>query len=540
MKIKTLTIILLALFATIGKSQNKARIDLFTDRNIYVSGETVLAKIYTPTDDASRIVYLDLVSPYGTRITGAPIEIKHNQAEGYLQLPDSLSSGTYLVRSYLKNTAGKLKIIREIWISNRFDKLEEIKQIKRLATSEKNQPTKTNQIQIKDLNTEYRTNNAIEAQIQIDETLQKEIDGNLLISVAQTNSSFDSGSFTWVHDEGKEGMTESKGIIISGMVTDKKTAKPVPDIFVYLTIPDSIPGFQYYKTQTDGRFYFMLDKYFGPVEAFIQCFGNTPQQRLKIKLDELFAEPGDLPEFSEQSLSDEFRKEITQNIEALTFRKIFAQEKINKLAPEKYSSDAYPYYGKADHIADPQLFIDLPDFNEISKELLPGVKFRNYNNEPSLQVINNPMRNYFSDQPLILIDGIPIRDLNRIKDMGTSDIDRIEICRTERYFGDLRFPGVVAIYTTNADYSVIPESDLLIRLKTEAIQNQAVLAQPAIVEPSVPDLRQVIYWNPDIKPEKNISINCTTSSVIGLYKLVVRGRLKDGTLFFTEKHFDVK
>jgi hypothetical protein len=358
--------------------------------------------------------------------------------------------------------------------------------------------------------------------------------------MAQTEPSFDAASFVWSDDQGKEGITENKGITLSGTVTDRKTLEPVAGITVYLTIPDSVPGFQYYQTRKDGRFYFLLEDYFGAVQAVVQCFGNTPAQRLKITLDGLFADAGTLPEFSQQPIPEEFKRNISRNIDALTFRKIFSQDKLKLEQVAIKQNEISPYYGNPTRTVDPQLFIDLPNFTEISRELLPGVKFRNYNNEPTLQVINNNMHNYFSENPLILIDGIPIRDLNVIKDMGTTDIDRIEICQYERYYGDLRFPGVVAIYTTKADYSLLPTSDQLIRMDLETIQLKAITAENVISESNIPDLRQLIYWNPLAEPKSTIFIKCNTSAIAGQFKLIVRGRLKNGTLIFAEKQFEVK
>lgn len=257
-------------------------------------------------------------------------------------------------------------------------------------------------------------------------------------------------------------------------------------------------------------------------------------------MDELFAEPGTLPEFSQQPIPEEFKNNTTRDIDAVTFQKVFGQNKLKFQAPPKVASDSYPYYGKPSNIVDPHLFIDLPNFTEISRELLPGVKFRNYNNEPTLQVINAATRAYFDEMPLILIDGIPIRNLNVIKDMGTNDIKRVEICQSERYFGNLRFPGIVAIYTTKADYSRIPESDQFIRLKLEATQVEANLAEPDKSEPDIPDLRQVFYWNPSVEPQESLSVKFSTSSILGQFRLVVRGRLKNGTMVLSEKQFEVK
>lgn len=256
--------------------------------------------------------------------------------------------------------------------------------------------------------------------------------------------------------------------------------------------------------------------------------------------DEPFAAIGIMPKFSTIPVSEEFRNDITKSIDVLTFQKIFGQETISKLAMPVLKTDDYPYYGIPSNSIDPQLFIDLPNFNEISKELLPGVKFRNYNNVPTLQVFNSPMRTFFDEQPLILLDGIPIRDLNVIKDMGTADIDRVDICQNERFYGNLKFHGVVAIYSTKADYSKIIDTDQLIKINTEAKQIPVQHKVPNISESSVPDLRQVLYWNAKVEPAKTIAIKFATSNIQGHFKMVIRGRTTDGTLIFAEKQFEVK
>lgn len=540
MKKITLIFLFFICLSQMANAQQKSFYSLYTDRDTYVSGETLLAKIYLPEGISSSIISLDLINLNGTRITGASLVILNNEAEGYLLLPDSLSTGTYLVRTYQKHNAAKIKTVREIWISSRFDGLEKISQIKRIVSATSIQDKETTQIGITGIEPQYHTNSSFGANIKIDESLLKDLEGNLLISVAQTNQAFNPITFQLENKELNDGIIEKNGIIISGTITDKKTMGPQPGITVYLTIPDSIPGFQYYITRKDGRFYFLLDQYFGSVEAVVQCFSNNSTQRLNMKLDELYADAGALPEFKLQPITEEFKNYITRNISAGTFRKVFTQEILSFSPSPKKARDSYPYYGKASRTVDPQLFIDLPNFTEVARELLPGVKFRNYNNEPSLQVLNNSIHNYFEEKPLILIDGIPVRDLNIIKDLGSVDIDRVDILENERFYGDLRFPGVVAIYTTKADYSMLPESSQLARLKLETIQLQTKLAEPTVSEPNIPDLRQLLYWNPQAQPTENITVKCRTSTIEGQFKISVKGKLKDGTMVLAEKQFEVK
>jgi hypothetical protein len=537
---KSIILIVLLAIAFLGEAQEIKGFGLFTDRDTYVSGETLLAQIYHPAGNQSKIAYLDLVNPWGKRVSGVSLEIKNNRTNGFLSLPDSLSSGSYLLRAYLKNSEQKTKIIRNIWISNRFTGFEKTKQLSYVSGQKNIQEKQCDQIAIHDIKETYPTKSNIVATLKFDKTLLDQVDGPVSVSVAQTNAEFRPTSFIWNSSSKKEELTENKGIILTGTITDKKTTIPVSNATVFLTIPDSIPEFQYYQTQSDGRFYFMLEGYHGDVQAFIQCYNNTPLQSLKINMDELFAETDSLPVYNQSPISEEFIHTIEQSIDAVTFQKVFNQDKLKLQEAQKKATDSYPFYGKPSNIVNPQLFIDLPNFSEISKELLPGVKFRNYNNDPTLRVMNSWARNYFDENPLILIDGIPIRNLNIIKDMGTSDIKRVEILQCERYFGNLRFPGVVAIYTMKGDYSRIPDSDQFIRVKIESNQIQARLKEPEITDASIPDLRQVFYWNPAIEPNEDISVNFNTSSILGTFDLVVRGKLKDGTIIRADKQFEVK
>jgi hypothetical protein len=537
---KIALILFLSVVSMAGNSQGKSGFGFFTDRDVYTSGESVLAKMYIPSGDLSVIAHLDLVNQSGKRISGVSIEIKDSQADGYFQLPDSLSSGTYLLRAYLRNSADKCRIIREIWVANRFVGLEKITGINRVINAEQLPVQVSDEIKMTGLPEEAKTNLGIQAQIQLDEKLMEKLDGNLLISVARIVPQFKSSTFQLTSANAQTGLTEGKGIIFSGTVTDKKTSTVAPNVTVYMTIPDSIPRFQYYTTGNDGRFYFLIDKYYGNIQAIIQCFPNDPAQRLKITRDEPFAALGAMPGFSAQPVPEEFKNDVTRCIEALTVQKIFGQETLLKQAPHQKKADAYPFYGIPASRIDPQQFIDLPNFAEISKELLPGVKFRNYNNEPTIQVLNSPAQMHFAEQPLVLLDGIPIRDLNVIKDLGTTDIDYIDICPNERFYGDLKFQGVIAIYSTKSDYLKLPETERFIKLETEAIQIPVQLTEPVIPGPSVPDLRQVLYWNASAQPAKTIDVKFGTSNVLGRFRLIVRGRTSDGTLIFAEKQFDVK
>ena len=324
------------------------------------------------------------------------------------------------------------------------------------------------------------------------------------------------------------------------MVTDAKTTQPFQNAVVYLSIPDSIPEFQYFITGKDGRFYFQIEKYYGKMPVVIQCFAREKFRFLKIDISDSKNISSLIPSFTTNIFTSALRKTVDQKIDAVTFRKIFNQQEITIQPNRIVKREKYPFYGVPTKVIDPQLFIDLPNFNEISRELLPGVKFRNYNRIPTLQVFNAAQQVFFIEQPLLLLDGIPIRDLNVIKDMGSKDIDKVEICQSERFFGDLIFPGVIAIYTYKADYSRVSESNELKKFNLDVIQPRATLNNSSETKLTEPDLRDVLVWNPLTKPDTTIILDFQTSDIRGNFKLIIRGKTIDATNFFKEQIFEVK
>jgi hypothetical protein len=533
---KIITLLLLFVVFTSG-AQVKENICLFTDRDLYVSGETLLLKVFAPESEQSGIVNIDLINRKGTKITGIILEIIDHQADGFVYLPDSLSSGFFLLRTSTRTS--KTLTIKEIYVANRFKGLPETNNDLHPLGSPEIREIPINTLQVEGIEKQYNQRANGRAILNIPNELIPQIDGNLLVSISRVTPEFSTSTFQLKTADKSAQSTLKEGIVLEGIVTGLKTGEPFKNAIVYLSVPDSIPGFQYYITSDDGRFYFQLGKYYGKIPVVIQCFDKKNSSLLRIELRNKDSLRNVMPSFESRHFPAGFRASVEKNIEAITFRKIFNQQEITIKPIPVIKRDDYPFYGISTKTVDPHLFIDLPDFNEISKELLSGVKFRNYNRIPTMQVLNDAQRIFFSDQPLILLDGIPVRDINVIKDMGTKDIKKVEICMSERFYGDLIFPGIVAIYSSKADYTRLPESADLIKLNLDVIQPFSNLYTPTNQQLNEPDLRQVLIWKPSIKPEPRIAIDFQTSDVQGSYKLILHGKTKDGSTFYKEQIFEV-
>lgn len=534
---RQLIILLLLFVTTAGKTQERKYFSLFTDRDLYASGETLLLKIFAPSDELSGIVHVDLVSMSGKKIAGISKKINDHQADGFIYLPDSLSSGCYLLCTSTKNNP--VLTFNELYITNRFTGIPEAGSAVRSSEKRCVMETSANALQIEGMDKTVQSGAKASVTLRLPGELLSQIKGNLSVCVAESTPGFEPATFLKSTPPKKDQLVEKDGVIIDGVIRDLKTGKPLKNGIVLLSIPDSIPRFNFYRTGIDGHFNFQFDNYYGKIPVVIQGYDPERKHLLKIVLNHTDSLANGIPMFENWTIPPALRKISEQNTDAVTVRKIFNQQEINVQPVSKPKGETYPFYGVPTLVVDPHPFIDLPDFTEISRELLTGVKFRAYNRIPTLQVFNNAMHAYFEDPPLLLLDGIPIHDLSVIKNMGSKDIDRVEICMNERFYGDLGFPGVVAIYTSKSNFSRIVESDELIKFNLDVIQPDAQLNILTEKQQNEPDLRKVLLWKPSLKPEETIRLNFETSDIRSNYKVIVRGTTRDGSVFYKEQTFEV-
>jgi hypothetical protein len=86
-----------------------------------------------------------------------------------------------------------------------------------------------------------------------------------------------------------------------------------------------------------------------------------------------------------------------------------------------------PFYGKPTIRVIPDEFIDLPDFREISREILPGFQYRIKNDEIIFRMFNRTQKLYFEEEPLRLINGIPVFNNDLFTGLKSTDINYIDL-----------------------------------------------------------------------------------------------------------------
>ncbi len=135
-------------------------------------------------------------------------------------------------------------------------------------------------------------------------------------------------------------LPENKGYIISGYVFSKNNI-PSPNVCVYLSVADSFASLKYCFTDSTGRFFFRLSRFYDNKNLIFQAKGNNSES-LKIEIEDKFNGESTKHtgfEYIPANLKNYLK--YSQNI-VLT-NKIFKPGLLSLLSENNFDASAYNY-----------------------------------------------------------------------------------------------------------------------------------------------------------------------------------------------------
>ncbi len=550
---KTCFISILLGFLLIGfqnkTAQSQTELDspvLFVDRDYCVSGDTVWFKIFYPDNsyETGNVIRVQLDNKKNNLIANVAVLTHQNWANGYLHIPDSLSTGQYFLTAYLnahRNINDLQLESKSLLVYNRFE--EHVAKINIADPSVFDDVKENNNIvNINSERTNYKTRENVKISFEFEEQIIPEF---ALVKVAlidplakQLERKY---AFKYQSLDLKiPDFAENNGFLLSGQVTDKN-GNPESGVLVLLSLSSETPYLDYYLTDENGNFHFYMKNAFGKTNIVLQTVGESLKDyHIKIQKNAIIRSEdfSELSKILENDQVDFIKNAIESSFVNKLFNPSITVQQEDFIFPERFST---PFYGQFDARVFPAEFEDLPDFKEISRELLPGVQYRERNEEISIRLINNDRGMYFGKEPLRLINGIPVFDNKYFTPLKSTDIDYVDIVKDERIYGDLIMEGVFSVMLHDKSNSWLIKQPGLFRFETSFLQHnkEKVYSNSAISEPHYPDTRQVYYWEL-INPENNNEIEFNLSDRKGRVEILISGFKQNGEFFKSTKIIKVE
>ena len=336
---------------------------------------------------------------------------------------------------------------------------------------------------------------------------------------------------------------EYEGHIITGKITSKKTGLPAEGIIAYLSSPAKKFQFNTALSNAQGLAYFNTKDFIGSELVVAQT--NTKQTTdYRIDILNPFSEIYPSKPLSALALQPGMQNQLLNH-------------SVNSQVQTTYSIDSlnqfyYPYTDTSHFYGIPDKSYYLDDYTrfttmeEVLREYILEVAPRKQNRKFHLYVLKNP-HEFFEDDALVLIDGVPFFDMDSVMAIDPLKIRKIEVLGREYLMGPLASPGIVSYSTYKGDLDGVRLDPNAVVIEYESLQLKREFYAPHYETPAQknnrkPDFRNVLLWSPDVKinGRQKKELSFYTSDLDGKYFILLQGISGKGDIINSSASFEVK
>lgn len=338
---------------------------------------------------------------------------------------------------------------------------------------------------------------------------------------------------------------ELVGHFIWGKVVDSKTGLPAPYIDTYLAAPNKRAQLFVSTSDAEGKVFYEMKHFFGSKEVIVQT-NTTKDSTYRIEINSPYSEKISsfiIPTFS---FDISWKKPLLARSINMQARNAFLPKSAQQFITDE--TDTLAFFGKPDEKYLLDAYTRFPTVEEVMREYVPGVAVRKRQGKFIFRVYDQLQSNIpFEEEPLIMLDGVPIFDTDKIIAFDPLKIRKLEVIDGLYYLGPVAFSGIVSYTTYKGDLGGFQLDPRALVLSYEGVQGRKEFYAPRyeIAEQQknrVPDFRNLLHWSPQIitNEQGKQSVNFYSSDQTGNYKVVVQGLTKNGVAGSKTLTFEVK
>ena len=517
-----------------------------TDRNVYLAGEPVYLSLFDRGEGAtSTICYLDMINSVTAEvISSQKIEMAGEGGSGQVKLAKGLASGAYELHAYTRNIGLGNAAVKNFYVINTSMALPREFAPKVTGPALANDDVLSIGISEQTLSLRKPLTVTLSQQPSKESVERVSVsiylEDSLELINGQTTGIFQHQlSSNTIENNQREIYAERNGQVITGRIVSKSTGAPLNTI-VYLSIGGKKPK-MLCKRSFEGKFLFELPQYRDSANLVLLSPGTDYQISIDPRSSQYNVDS--IPGQNRSLNSAEITSQIQQRHVSSQVNRAFF---IDSLLPADHLlGDTSVFFGKADEAVNLDDYTRFNTMDEVFRELIKTVMVRKVGDTLHLHCLDvfetNPK---FMDQdPLVLLDGIPIFNNKMLFAIDPLRIKRISVLARKFYNGPILAEGVVSIQTYTGDFAGIKLDENALVAEWSGTQVPLAFYCPNYSQDlqwSMPDQRITLYWNPAISirgSEQKISFY--TGDIPGRYRVVACGMSKDGKVLFCTKTFNV-
>jgi hypothetical protein len=537
----------------------REEVELFTDRSLYICGENIRFRAdchvegLDETVPWSSVLYVELIDAGGKSVAGSKHPIRDGRVSGQIGIPGEGLTGHYFLKGYTR------------WMRNMgpesfsYVPLKIVNPLKKEVGRPAGRP-------MDGLTLESRFYGKGMLRIgQVQQVYGREEEARFRVFLAPggrteeldccvsmvPEGSIDTLSSSSLTSVGNQAgpvfrvdyLPDLEGPSVSGRVLGGD-GSPVPYVRLHFSLlgkgPDYITGI----SDGTGRFVISTPERTGEQE-WIMVPDPQGKGPVEVRIDQDFDQGEFRPPHWDFELSESERilaADMALDVQLDRVYRTGAKAVPADSIPGSGQEEAPEFYGTPPFRLELDEFIDLPSLEEVFINLVPHVYVvkRKGKKQLLIESMNTAIGVY---PPLIMVDHIPVFDLDALLAMVPEGIRRLDVINEVYVKGELACGGLISIYTRKGDMAGLDLSpgsyffDFASLSPPEPVSKEVPAAGDRI-----PDTRNTLLWRDHVRVGRRtpVELSCITPERPGTYLVLVRGRTADGEVQAAVARFTVK
>jgi hypothetical protein len=334
---------------------------------------------------------------------------------------------------------------------------------------------------------------------------------------------------------------------LDGRLVAKEPSGDLEGKYVFLSVPGKKATFRYATTDMDGNFYFRL-----PVNDELRNLVIQPEVvdgNLNVKIEAPYSEVYTKLIVVPDTVDNKFQEMISRQAANYQVKKIYnIGESDGSQNVPVFTTGKRRFYGKPDIELVMDDYIKLPNMPEVFFELLPGVTLKGRRTEYEISIMDPFENKILGKPPILFADGVVIKDAGIIANLDPEIVEEIDVINVRYMVGDYLFYGLLNLITRKGDFtSTFDLPDYAVRFPYRVIDPVRSFSSPDYSDPGarqsrLPDFRNTLYWNPDVKVDREgkAAVEFWTSDYATDYVINIQSVTRDGRLLSCRKTIRIK
>ena len=332
---------------------------------------------------------------------------------------------------------------------------------------------------------------------------------------------------------------ELNGHIVKGKIVHRQSQELAPYVRGYLSIPGKKAQIFGGLSNAGGNIYFETRDFYQKNQIVVQTENDSLYQ---ITIENPFSEkylkkqPTDIA-IDETNAAELNQRSINLQVQNTYYGNAFRQS----IRPDL---DSIAFYGQPDATYYLDDYTRFPTMEDVMREYVANVWVRKNREGYYYLVYDLVNKDVFKNSSLVLLDGIPIFDTDKIIDYDPLNVQKIELVKRKFLHGLLTCDGIVSYTTYEGNLKDFPLDPRTLIIDYEGLQAKREFYAPEYGQQKhnpMPDFRSLLHWQPEIiTNEGNAEVSFYTSDQPGTYQVDIQGMTPDGRFGSQQLTIEVK